>query len=191
MRVSLKDEYLSEVMRELAKYNPTDCPDTIDAIIDVIRDVDSPPTIDADIDEIVVRQMDKMNSPFLSKAFGDYLPMDLYDPRGDSVDAGEATTFKHKESLWGRNIFIKLESISPMAVLPLRKVLEKTLEKLLDNRYSCASKLVKDILVNEYKLEIHLKLMRCIYMMERGHVMTQFYRQMFNEVARITVEYFA
>jgi len=37
-------------------------------------------------------------------------------------------------------------------------------------------------LVKEYKLEGHLKLMRCVFMMERGHVMTQFYRQMFIEV---------
>ncbi|XP_011298263.1 gamma-tubulin complex component 5 [Fopius arisanus] len=78
-------------------------------------------------------------------------------------------------------MFRRLEKISPF-VLPFRKVLEGVVDEILDRRYSCATKLVKDILINEYKLENHLRLMRFVFMMERGHVMKRFYQKMFSDI---------
>lgn len=34
----------------------------------------------------------------------------------------------------------------------------------------------------EYKLELHLMLMRSVYMMEAGHIMNKFYQRLFHEV---------
>ena len=68
------------------------------------------------------------------------------------------------------------------SILPLRKVFEQSLSRILDFRYISASKLVKEIMIREYKLEDNLKLMRSVYMMERGHVMNKFCNVMFSEV---------
>lgn len=178
LRISLKDEFLNEMMEEFSKYNIPESSDTTDALVAVESEA-SMREIDIDIDDNINQQMLKMDNPFLMKAFEDYLPVELY-PQSDTVDARDQDQVRTIG--WGRSIFQTFEKISPTAVLPFRKVLENTLEKVLEQRYSCASKSVKDILVKEYKLEAHLKLMRSVYMMERGHVMTQFYSLMFSEV---------
>lgn len=177
-RVSLNDEFLNEVTLQFSKYTLTDNSDSVDAVLP-IEEASRTAIIDPEIDDNVMQQMSKIDNPFLMKGFELYLPMDLC-PSMDDVDAKYHD--KVETIAWGRCMFRSLESISATAVLPFRKVLENALAKVLDQRYSCASKLVKDILVSEYKLEGHMKLMRCVYMMERGHIMTQFYQQMFNEV---------
>ena len=78
-------------------------------------------------------------------------------------------------------IFFRLEKLLD-PVLPVRKIIQQSLIEILDTRYSNTSKLVKDILIKEYKLEEHLKLMRCIYMMENSHIMNKFIFQFFTQV---------
>ncbi|XP_043284016.1 gamma-tubulin complex component 5 isoform X2 [Venturia canescens] len=181
-RISLNDEFLNEITREFSKYNIPDSLDTTDALItpfEAKASIQKIQRIDVDIDDNINQQILKMDNPFLMKAFENYLPTELY-PQNDTVDAQDQNEVRTIG--WGRNIFQTLETISPTAVLPFRKVFENTLEKVLEQRYNCASKLVKDILVKEYKLEAQLKLMRSVYMMERGHIMTQFYNLMFKEI---------
>lgn len=67
-------------------------------------------------------------------------------------------------------------------ILPLQNILENTLSEILILRYNSASKLVRNIMVEEYKLQTHLKLLRFVYMMEAGHVMNKFYQILFHEV---------
>jgi len=66
----------------------------------------------------------------------------------------------------------------------MQNILEKTLSEILILRYNSASKLVKDIMIDEYKLQTHLKLLRFVYMMEAGHVMNKFYQILFYEVKK-------
>ncbi|CAG5101763.1 Similar to TUBGCP5: Gamma-tubulin complex component 5 (Fragment) (Macaca fascicularis) [Cotesia congregata] len=146
------------------------------------------------LEENIRQQIRQINNPFLMKVFQNYLPS-LTTPTlsfvnfpatssVDTVDFREKNLEDRREvrTQWGViNIFDKLEGMSEF-ILPFRKALETTLDTILDRRYSCASKLVKNILIDEYKLERHLKLMRSIYMMERGHVMRKFYQLMFQEI---------
>ncbi|XP_008544757.1 gamma-tubulin complex component 5 [Microplitis demolitor] len=157
------------------------------------------PTSLINLEENIRQQIRQINNPFLMKVFQNYLPS-LTSPANylnypcaiagtDTVDlkekepAADNSDEKDQEpKRWGvTDIFDKLEEISKF-ILPFRKVFEKTFDTILDRRYSCASKLVKNILIDEYKLEKHLKLMRSIYMMERGHIMKKFYQHMFHEI---------
>lgn len=178
-KVPLKDEFIIEVITELSKYrtNNSDEPDANAEISDIETEKSTPiNTAVADLEANIRQQVLRINNPFLMKVFQNYLP-----PMGlTTVDTVDAQDNKNSNN-WGINIFYQLQKISPY-ILPFRKVLEHVLEKILNRRYSYASKLVKDILVNEYKLEYHLKLMRSIYMMERGHIMKKFYQHMFTEI---------
>ena len=78
-------------------------------------------------------------------------------------------------------MYFRLEKVSNY-ILPLRKILENILTEILISRYNGASKLVKNIMCEEYKLESHLTLMRSVYMMEAGHIMNKFYQRLFYEV---------
>lgn len=69
-------------------------------------------------------------------------------------------------------------------ILPMQNILENTLSEILILRYNSASKLVKNIMIEEYKLQTHLKLLRFVYMMEAGHVMNKFYQILFYEVKK-------
>lgn len=64
--------------------------------------------------------------------------------------------------------------------------MKNTLSEILILRYNSASKLVRNIMVEEYKLQTHLKLLRFVYMMEAGHVMSKFYQILFYEVKQKT-----
>lgn len=68
-------------------------------------------------------------------------------------------------------------------ILPFRKILENILAEILVSRYNSASKLVRNIMSEEYKLESQLTLMRSVYMMEAGHIMSKFYQRLFQEVS--------
>lgn len=76
--------------------------------------------------------------------------------------------------------FLRLQKIK--YILPLQNILKNTLSEILILRYNSASKLVRNIMVEEYKLQTHLKLLRFVYMMEAGHVMNKFYQILFYEV---------
>lgn len=67
-------------------------------------------------------------------------------------------------------------------VLPWKKIFQDIIVKILDNKFSGASKLVKNIMMKEYKLEQQLKLMRSVYMMGTSHVMNNFCQLIFTEV---------
>ncbi|KAK0171743.1 hypothetical protein PV328_005153 [Microctonus aethiopoides] len=186
-QLSLNDEFIAEVIAELSKYGKN-CVDELDANEEFAQDgnesmidseTSSPNSIFSDVEANIRKQVLRINNPFLMKVFQDYLPS-MGIAAVDAVDSNS----KNNEEIcdnWGINIFHKLEKISPF-ILPYREVLERVLEKILDRRYSCASKLVKDILIDEYKLGQHLKLMRSIYMMERGHIMKKFYQHMFQAI---------
>lgn len=64
----------------------------------------------------------------------------------------------------------------------MQNILKNTLSEILILRYNSASKLVKNIMIEEYKLQIHLKLLRFVYMMEAGHVLNKFCQILFHEV---------
>ncbi|XP_044018386.1 gamma-tubulin complex component 5 isoform X2 [Aphidius gifuensis] len=176
-RVPLSVEFVTQVLFELKIYSSNNNNDEPD-MIEQDEDVDSSSTKSeklsgnntiSDMEENIKQQILRINNPFLMKAFQTYLPPVL---NIDTVDAKS----NNKNNNNSTEIYDKLEKISPY-ILPFRKVLENVLDEILDRRYSCAAKLVKDILVNEYKLEHHLKLMRSIYMMEREHVMKKFFQQ--------------
>ncbi|XP_063983814.1 gamma-tubulin complex component 5 [Diachasmimorpha longicaudata] len=181
-RIPLCEEFIRRIMEGLERFGERDETDDADDVNDTMES-DSDGQSDqrfTELEENIRQQVLRINNPFLMKVFQKYLP----PINVDVVDCKEQETPERSgKSLWGIQIFKRLEAISPY-VLPFRKVLEEVLDKILDKRYSCAAKLVKDILINEYKLEKHLRLMRSVFMMERGHVMTRFYQMMFADVER-------
>ncbi|XP_034945517.1 gamma-tubulin complex component 5 [Chelonus insularis] len=204
-RIPLNDEFITQVLCELAEYSSS-----FPSIDETDKNEESESTdsrsessrsqkLMTGLEDNLQQQILRINNPFLMKVFQDYLPpmnvsmgavvnVTSIGTMSNAVaiieDAVDAQTKQNKSPVvadWGIKIFEKLQAISPF-ILPISKILESVLEKILDRRYSCTSKLVKDILINEYKLEKHLKLMRSIYMMERGHIMKKFYHQMFLEI---------
>ncbi|XP_046745496.1 gamma-tubulin complex component 5 isoform X1 [Diprion similis] len=177
-RISLYQEFLTEVISEFSKYNPTDLTDTVDVSMIRITEVPELEPISSLIEQNALQQISSSDDPFLLKAFENYVPFDLLR-NNDAVDG--KIRREHSTTNCNFNIFERLENIS-QSILPSRRVLKSVLSKILNTRYKGASKLVKDIMVAEYNLEKHLKLMRCIYMMETGHVMNRFYQQLFTEI---------
>lgn len=181
-RIPLCEEFTNRVLEELAKFGSEDEVDDADEVntsIESDSDGQSEQRF-TELEDNIRQQVLRINNPFLMKVFQNYLP----PISADVVDGKEEETANgFTQYAWGIEVFEKLENISPF-VLPFRKVLEGVLEEILDKRYSCAAKLVKDILIDEYKLEKHLKLMRSVFMMERGHVMKRFYQMMFSDVER-------
>lgn len=149
-----------------------------------------------EIEEKIANQMSALDNPFLLKAFECCLLNE--EPQQDAVDSANSRE-NDKCDIYERWNFVLLCKITfrvisflnvtifrlnnlSTSVLPFREVFESTLTSILDSRYHAASKLVKNILMDEYRLELHLELMRSVYMMERGNVMSQFYQQLFHEV---------
>lgn len=64
--------------------------------------------------------------------------------------------------------------LSPEITLPCKQIIESTITKILDMRFSGASKI-------EYKLEKQLKLLRSVYM-KTSHVMNKFCKWFYTEV---------
>ncbi|XP_015124068.1 gamma-tubulin complex component 5 [Diachasma alloeum] len=181
-RIPLCEEFTRRVLEGLEKFGGADEIDDVEEV-NIIMESDSDVLSEqrfTELEENIRQQVLRINNSFLMKVFQKYLPpinVDVIDCKGDE------TTKACRESCSGIQIFKRLEKMSRY-VLPFRKVLEEVLDEILDRRYSCAAKLVKDILINEYKLEKHLRLMRSVFMMERGHVMTRFYQMMFSDVER-------
>ncbi|XP_023289809.1 gamma-tubulin complex component 5 isoform X1 [Orussus abietinus] len=175
-RPPMSSEFLKEVLAEFTRYNADIVIDETDTSAPEIETC-SKPKFDLDVDMHVTSQILKLNNPFLMKAYEKCLPCTLFNkdevdtkPSGHTLITGQDDT-----------VYKRLQSMSS-SILPFRKVLESTLIKILDSRYQGVSKLVKNILIKEYKLEEQLKLMRCIYMMETGHIMHRFYQLVFSEI---------
>lgn len=185
-RMSLKDEFYNALLSEISKYiiiQTKEQDDVSPSEVDGMpgRMLESKIEDDSDLDDIdleqnIIEQLSAVNNPFLMKAFKDYIPPALY-----AKDVVDATTPTQSNNVYRNELFKRLREITEQT-LPLRMILEKILSELLDLRYSSASKLVKNIMMQEYKLEAHLKLMRSVYMMEAGHIMNKFYQILFHEI---------
>ncbi|XP_014606762.1 PREDICTED: gamma-tubulin complex component 5 [Polistes canadensis] len=176
-RISLKDEFYTLLLSEICKYT-TQLKEPIDISPSEVDGIASISECDEDLEKNIMQQLSAVNNPFLMKAFKDYLPSALYEQ--DVVDSRKciSTNYSNKHR---NKLFNRLQEVTEHT-LPLTKILEKILSKILDLRYSSASKLVKNIMMQEYKLESHLKLMRSVYMMEAGHIMNKFYQILFHEI---------
>jgi hypothetical protein len=153
---------------------------TNSASLDIVE-ISVPQLYDVDIEQNIMQQVAATNNPFLTKALENFILPELslhsIDRRSSSSNQlVEWTTDAEDDKLF------KFLTMSEM-VLPWKKIFERAISKILDFKFSGASKLVKDILMKEYKLEAQLKLMRSVYMMETSHVMNKFCKIIFTEVS--------
>ena len=160
---------MKDIAAETSKYNSvvTDCADS--ASLSALEISVSRP-FDNDIEQNIMQQVAATNNPFLNKAF------EMFISTEDQVD-----TTLHKISIAkeekSNTEFIKNVNV----ILPWPKILEIVVTRVLNSKFSGAGKLVRDILMREYKLEKELKLMRSVYMMEH-HIMSKFCNFFFHEV---------
>ncbi|XP_014467544.1 PREDICTED: gamma-tubulin complex component 5 isoform X2 [Dinoponera quadriceps] len=184
MRISLNTELQNKLLSEISKYSPS--VEETDAAVLQIDEI-SLHEYDDDVEKNVIQQLSDLHNPFFMKAMEDYMPPELC--KNDTVDTFHAVDAAHTRSDTRNsqmredqihNLYKKLQKMK--YILPLRNVLENTLSEILIFRYNSASKLVKNIMVEEYKLQTHLKLLRFVYMMEAGHVMNKFCQVLFHEI---------
>lgn len=171
-QISLNAEFRKEVVAEMLKYSVNFTYDRTDAVVSK---------------EIIFPQQDLINdgfvcqplisdNPFYMKSFEKYLPIN-----GRDSYVCDETDYKLKEKKKTESSLFLFE-LESKSFLPLRKIFEIALSKILNLRHVGVNKLVKQIMIKEYKLEENLRLMRSIFMMEKGHVMNKFCNQMFNEI---------
>ncbi|KAG7205799.1 hypothetical protein KM043_007744 [Ampulex compressa] len=175
IQTCLVDEFHSEFQSEISKYDVT----SDERTHSVESPIDETPINEysAEFEKNIVQQLSDLNNPFLMKAFEDYIPSVLYKQN----DMDTKLLDNHSIEVSRYNLHEKLEKVS-QCILPFRKILVTTLSKILVSRYNNASRLVRDIMVQEYRLESHLVLMRSVYMMEAGHIMNKFYQILFHEI---------
>lgn len=175
VRISLSTELQNKLLSEISKYSPS--VEETDTVLQI--DKISLQEHDADIEKNIIQQLSSLHNPFLMKAMEDYMPCELY--KNDTVDA-RAHNAHDSKAKQGQihNLYKELQKIG--YILPMQNILENTLSEILILRYNSASKLVKNIMIEEYKLQTHLKLLRFVYMMEAGHVMNKFYQILFYEI---------
>ncbi|XP_072754778.1 gamma-tubulin complex component 5 isoform X1 [Anoplolepis gracilipes] len=176
MRISLNVELQNRLFSEISKYSP-EVEETDASVLQI--DKLSLQEYDADIEKNILEQLSISHNPFLMKAMEDYMPCELY--KNDTVDAYMHNTHVLKtkqDQIY--DLYKKLQKIK--YTLPLQKILENILSEILILHYNSASKLVRNIMVEEYKIQTHLKLLRFVYMMEAGHVMNKFYQILFYEI---------
>ncbi|KAK1132289.1 hypothetical protein K0M31_016408 [Melipona bicolor] len=177
LKKSLVDEFYTKLEVEISKYSinkqkEEESVSSFQEEEEVIKN-----EYDEDMEKNIIKQLSEFNNPFLLKALEDYLPSELL--KRDNVDGVGISEIQNIQI--ETNIFKRLEKISNY-ILPLRKILENILTEILISRYNGVSKLVKNIMCEEYKLESHLTLMRSVYMMEAGHIMNKFYQRLFYEI---------
>ncbi|CAL7943536.1 unnamed protein product [Xylocopa violacea] len=176
-RRSLVNEFYVKLETEISKYST--CEKEEEEKISLSQNEKVPKNhCDEDVEKNIIQQLTAFNNPFLLKAFEDYLPSELLK-KNNANDVGVSKIKMTKIDT--NDIFRRLEKISNH-ILPFRKILENILADILISRYNGASKLVKNIMSEEYKLESHLTLMRSVYMMEAGHIMNKFYQRLFHEI---------
>ncbi|XP_024941437.1 gamma-tubulin complex component 5 isoform X2 [Cephus cinctus] len=177
-RVSLNDELMREIILEFSNYNFSKLVDEKDIALSFVTTENiSLCTHDTNIEENIIQQMTKMENPFLIKALEKYLPFNMVQK--DKINGLISNKFSNAQL--EHDIYYKLKKMSEF-VLPCGKVLKNTLSRILILRYSGTSKLVKDIMLKEHKLDVHLKIVRSVYMMEMGHVMNKFCKIIFTEI---------
>ncbi|XP_032689925.1 gamma-tubulin complex component 5 isoform X2 [Odontomachus brunneus] len=176
MRISLNTELQNKLLSEISKYSPS-IEETDTAALKIVEI--SLQEYDNDVEKNIIQQLSDLHNPFFMKAMEDYMPPEFC--KNDTVDAHIFNTRNSQiQEDQMHNLYKKLQKIK--YILPLQSILENTLSEILIFRYNSASKLVKDIMVEEYKLQTHLKLLRFVYMMEAGHVMNKFCQILFYEI---------
>ncbi|XP_011505710.1 PREDICTED: gamma-tubulin complex component 5 [Ceratosolen solmsi marchali] len=179
---SLNEECLKKILSECSKYDHSSFTnDLTDSVPLSIIEISVPHLHDADVEQNIMQQVTNTNNPFLMKALENFI---LPESRNsDSIDG--TSTSSHKSVKWTKDAqddkLFEFLTMSEM-VLPWKKIFEYAISKVLDFKFSGASKLVKDILMREYKLEVQLKLMRSVYMMETSHVMNKFCKIFFTKI---------
>nr|XP_034190148.1 gamma-tubulin complex component 5 isoform X2 [Osmia lignaria] len=171
---SLVEEFYTKLDVEISKYSKCKPHKEIPSINE---DEVKEDKHNEDIDKNIIQQLTEFNNPFLLKALEDYLPSELLNKSSTDTFIAKCQSNKVKSN----NIFKRLEEVSDY-ILPFRKILENILAEILVSRYNGASRLVKQMMSEEYKLESHLTLMRSVYMMEAGHIMNKFYQKLFHEI---------
>lgn len=201
------DEFYIKLETEISKYSTNE--QEKEEIFSSQQEEVTKNKYDEDVERNITKQLTEFNNPFLLKAFEDYLPPELLKRNNsDDINIPKIQNIKIETNIFKRFIFkiliiiyiinsnkfsyknyfvkykilyFRLEKVSNY-ILPFRKILENILADILISRYNGASKLVKNIMSEEYKLELHLMLMRSVYMMEAGHIMNKFYQRLFHEV---------
>ncbi|XP_014215101.1 gamma-tubulin complex component 5 [Copidosoma floridanum] len=170
---TLHSECLREILSACSKYEPTVCTDSTDhaslQIIEIPRPI---APHDLELQYNITQQVSTTNNPFLAKALENFVFVDV-----DSVDSRSGDRGREREESKTFE-FLKKSNTA----LPWSRIFECAVSKVLDSKFSGASKLVKDILMKEYKLEGQLKLMRSVFMMETSHVMNKFCKLIFTEI---------
>ncbi|XP_076247277.1 gamma-tubulin complex component 5 isoform X2 [Calliopsis andreniformis] len=160
-RKSLVDEFYYKLQMEVSKYSTHELQEE-EPLFEESEVMDE--EYDEDVEKNIIQQLTEFNNPFLLKALEGHIPPKLL--KKDTSDFCSTTQNVQEEP---HNLFE-------------RKILENILAEILVSRYNSASKLVKNIMSKEYKLESHLTLMRSVYMMEAGHIMSRFYQRLFQEI---------
>lgn len=157
-------------------------PDYTDATALNVFELAVPETADIDVQQNIMQQVAATNNPFLINALECFVAP---ESSSDNVDGRNSSNLSQFESCFQDNsdghCFEFLDKSE--VVLPWKKILMISIARVLELKFSKASKLVKDILIREYKLEEQLKLMRSVYMMETSHVMNKFCQLVFTEVS--------
>lgn len=194
---TLNGEFLKEILAQCSKYNTPTSSDTMDSVPARPLDVSMAQSCDTDIEQQIMQQVSATNNPFLTKAMDSFILLESSGSGGggsDSVDAKSTTSSSGEQLVEWRSDTEESKTFEFLrrseVVLPLRRIFESTLAKVLEVKFSGASKLVKNILTGEYKLEAQLKLMRSVYMMDTSHIMNKFCKLIFTEVGRILFLFF-
>ena len=177
----MNEECLKEILASCSKYDLgfSDSTDSVPKIIEI----SVPSLCDSDIEQNVMQQVSTTNNLFLTKALESFIASETNNG-SDNVDARSSSATQCTECRKDTEAYVSFEhSTKSEMVLPWRKIFECAVSKILELKFSGASKLVKDILIREYKLESQLKLMRSVYMMETSHVMNKFCKLIFTEVS--------
>lgn len=79
-----------------------------------------------------------------------------------------------------KSLYEQISSITT-GIFPVRNIFENILNDILKERYSSSGIMVKDVLINDYKLDKMLEPLRSIYLFTHGNIYTYF-QQFFSEM---------
>lgn len=75
----------------------------------------------------------------------------------------------------------------PSDVAHIRYNINKYLVLLIDDKHEVASKMVKEIVMEEYHVWAHIAMIKRVFLMEAGDLMHNFYSYIFNQVSILYV----
>ncbi|KAJ8683784.1 hypothetical protein QAD02_019578 [Eretmocerus hayati] len=180
IKKSLNEELRKEISREKLRYEDLDFRDSMESEPSKSIQISTFPLQESDIENNIMQQVSATHNPFLTKAFDSFISPNT---DSDSVDAKVTDLNHYSNRVMKLLADTSIESFSKSnTVLPWQRIFKNSFSKALDSKFSGASKLVKDILVREYKLEEQLHLMRSVYMMENSHIMNKFCKLIFTEI---------